>query len=904
MTIRSGIVVCWLSLAISMHFAAADNYPVTNTSDSGPGSLRQAITDANAHANIDVNTPDTISFAIPNSDPNRNVTTGVFTITPSFPGLPRITDPVVIDGYTQTGSSANTLAVGDNAVLLIELNGASAGGGFGGVSGLEVDGGGGGSTFRGLIINRFTNFGKGIVIFENNVKVLGNFIGTNSAGTAALGNDGGVATSGGFGGVGGGNQIGSSAPADRNLISGNGNGIVLQNATTVANTVQGNYIGVDVTGNGNLGNSSVGIQIQASQNQGPAQGPAVIGGATSSPGTGAGNVISGNVTDGIVFGVSSGGVLGAVTIQGNIIGLGVDGTTAVGNGVGIEDQSFGTGFDALLIGGTSATMRNIISANGDGILYASINTTVQGNFIGTDITGTLARGNTFYGIEMVGDHRDPSNPAATTITIGGTAIGAGNLISGNDQGGISTRFADAVIQGNHIGTQADGTSALGNGGDGITVLNFSAPVQVMVGGTAAGAGNVIANNAARGVSIGVSTVTVLGNSIFNNGPTTAGNMSGLGIDLGGIVPNDPGDADTGPNGLQNFPLLTSISSTGGNVSIMGTLNSVANQTYRIEFFANDALDPSGYGEGQTFVGFTNVTTDANGNASFNFSVPQIAGLGRVTSTATDPNGNTSEFSPSIGQLLNISTRLRVLTGDNALIGGFILTGSDDKKVIVRGIGPSLTSQNVPDALQDPTLELHDGTGATIASNDNWKDTQQAEIQATGIPPSNDLESAIVATLPANNSGYTAILRGKNDTTGVGLVEVYDLDQAANSKLANISTRGFVDTGDNAMIGGFIAGNGVAKVIVRAIGPSLTGQGVANALQDPTLELHDGSGATIASNDNWKDTQQGEIEATTIPPTDDRESAIVATLFPGNYTAIVRGKNDTTGVGLVEVYNIQ
>src|SRR5713101_53379 len=194
-------------------------------------------------------------------------------------------------------------------------------------------------------------------------------------------------------------------------------------------------------------------------------------------------------------------------------------------------------------------------------------------------------------------------------------------------------------------------------------------------------------------------------------------------------------------------------------------------------------------------------------------------------------------------------------------------------------------------------------GAIIATNDNWRDTQESEIEATGLAPTDNRESAIVMTLDSD-SNYTAILRGTNDTTGVGLVEVYDLDQAANSKLANISTRGFVDTGDNVMIGGFISGNGVAKVIVRAIGPSLTSFGVPGALQDPTLELHDINGAIIATNDNWRDTQESEIEATGLAPTDDRESAIVATITPSNYTAIVRGKNDTTGVGLVEVYNIQ
>src|SRR6202140_1859428 len=267
--------------------------------------------------------------------------------------------------------------------------------------------------------------------------------------------------------------------------------------------------------------------------------------------------------------------------------------------------------------------------------------------------------------------------------------------------------------------------------------------------------------------------------------------------------------------------------------------------------------------------------------------------------------------PSNGQLLNISTRMEVLRGDQVLIGGFIVAGSDPKRVIVRGIGPSLP---VNGQLADPTLELHQGN-TIVATNDNWKvndqtgQSQETEIQATTIPPSNDLESAIVATLSPGS--YTAVLAGKDGGTGVGLLEVYDLAQAANSKLANISSRGFVDTGDNVMIGGFIVGGGdpggSATVIVRALGPSVP---VAGALGDPTLELHDGSGTTMATNDNWKindqtgQSQEADIRATTIPPTNDLESALVATLVPGNYTAIVRGKNNTTGVGLVEVYNLQ
>ena len=207
-------------------------------------------------------------------------------------------------------------------------------------------------------------------------------------------------------------------------------------------------------------------------------------------------------------------------------------------------------------------------------------------------------------------------------------------------------------------------------------------------------------------------------------------------------------------------------------------------------------------------------------------------------------------SPS-GNLLNIATRLKVLTGDNVLIGGFIITGTDPKKVLILGIGPSL-AQFFSGSLSDPTLELYQGN-TLLQMNDNWKTDQQAEIEATGIPPSNDLESAIVRTLDPGS--YTAILRGKGDATGIGVVQAYDLNQAANSKFGNIATRGFVDSGDNAMIGGFIIGpasGGSTAVVVRAIGPSLTNFGVSGALPDPTVELHDGNGATIAFNDNWAD----------------------------------------------------
>lgn len=269
-----------------------------------------------------------------------------------------------------------------------------------------------------------------------------------------------------------------------------------------------------------------------------------------------------------------------------------------------------------------------------------------------------------------------------------------------------------------------------------------------------------------------------------------------------------------------------------------------------------------------------------------------------TATPTPPVSPTPSPSATPATILgNISTRGRVETGDNVLIGGFIVSGTQPKRVLLRAVGPSVP---VAGALANPILELN--AGGLVISNDNWRTGgQEAEIIATGLAPGNDLESAIVATLPANDSVYTAVVRGVNDGTGVGLVEVYDLDRAVDSKLANISTRGLVQTGDNVMIAGTIVlGQAPERVLVRAIGPSLT---VPGKLADPTLELRDGNGALIRANDNWRSDQEIEIIATGIPPADDLESAIVEILSAGGapYTAIVRGVNNTSGVALVEVY---
>ncbi|MEP6975217.1 MAG: sialidase family protein [Spartobacteria bacterium] len=271
-------------------------------------------------------------------------------------------------------------------------------------------------------------------------------------------------------------------------------------------------------------------------------------------------------------------------------------------------------------------------------------------------------------------------------------------------------------------------------------------------------------------------------------------------------------------------------------------------------------------------------------------------------SGTEPNDPASVVHTS--RQLNISTRETVGTGESVLIGGFIITGSTPKRVILRAIGPSLAAVGLTGLLADPVLELHDGAGATIFSNDNWRTTQEADILETGLQPTDDLEAAIVATLPPGD--YTAILQGKNNSTGTALVEAYDLDPTPASQFGNISTRGSVATGNDVLIGGLIVSSEAsaqANVILRALGPSLGAVGVNGALQDPTLELHDSNGALLAANDNWQESQAGIIASTGLAPSDAREAALFARLPAGAYTAIVRGANSTTGIGLVEAYNI-
>lgn len=485
----------WISLAVlTLALSArAATISVTNTNDSGPGSLRQAILDSNASTGI----VDTITFSIPGA--------GLHTISPAN-GLPSITDPVIIDGYTQPGSSPNTLTNGDNAVLLIELNGRDAGA----ASGLVISHGF--TIVRGLVVDGFqtpccAGYGYGITLSGNSNVIAGNFIGVNPAGTAvtAANGDTGVLIGSGFGDI-----IGGPTPAARNIVSGNRVfGVdMCCSPSSGGHVIQGNYIGTDASGTIALGNGASGVRLANSANN--------------------------------------------------------------------------------RVGGFTATERNLISGNtGDGV----------------EIAQPPANGNT--------------------------------------------------VQGNFIGTQIDGITALGNGGNGISF--FNATTNNLVGGPAAGEGNVIAFNRGGGIVVGGGPTSFgldtdnafLGNAIYSN--------TGLGIDLletnagnltvAGVTINDPCDLDDGENRLQNYPVLTLVTNTTAGVQIQGRLDSTPNTTFRLEFFANSACDPSGHGQGELFIGFTNITTGADCTNNFSVTFARLLSTGLVvTATATDPDGNTSEFS--------------------------------------------------------------------------------------------------------------------------------------------------------------------------------------------------------------------------------------------------------------------
>jgi hypothetical protein len=410
------------------------------------------------------------------------------------------------------------------------------------------------------------------------------------------------------------------------------------------------------------------------------------------------------------------------------------------------------------------------------------------------------------------------------------------------------------------------------------------------GNSAAAQAGGIYNDAFNPDSTGTASVT-LANTILNRGASGAnlvnerGTMVSEGHNLssdaaGGLAGSAPAGFLNATNDRRNTdPRLAPLANNGGPTDTIALLS----DSPAIDA-ANDSTAPSTDQRGFKRVGVSDI-------GAFEF------GGTEPTATPTRPPPTPTPTPIPVPKLGNIATRVRVETGENVLIGGMIITGSQPKRLILRAVGPSL---DVTGALTNPQLEIYRGD-ELIAGNDNWREaSNEQEIFDSTVAPSSELESAILTTLPPGV--YTAIVSGVGGETGVGSVEAYDLDLTADSSFGNISTRGRVLTDANVMIGGVIvAGSTAQKVIVRAIGPSL---GVIGQLEDPLLELYDREGNLLQSNDNWRDTQQAEIEATTIPPSNDLESSIVGTLPPALYTAIVRGVNDSTGVALVEVYALQ
>ena len=561
-----------------------------------------------------------------------------------------------------------------------------------------------------------------------------------------------------------------------------------------------------------------------------------------------------------------------------------------------------------IIAGATVTISGLTIVNGNpltndfggGIFNFGTLTVVNCTVSGNSTSGTTDKGGGIYN--------------------GGTAFITNSIISGN--------FTDAA-SGSGGGIYSDGiTMTITNS----TISSNSAEAGGGIfntGGTAIINSTVSGNSASSGVGGGIynftggmldiANSTVSGNSaithggIENNGGTmgitnsTISGNSALGTNDGGME-NEPGGTVNVRNtiiaGNTTRDFQGTLTSQGYNLIGNTSGTTITGTTTGNQLNVDPHLGPLQDNGGPTFTQALLSGSPAIDGGSFIGLHTDQRGFTRPVDNPAIPNATGGDGS-DIGAfevqptfLANISTRLLVETGDNVLIGGFIITGTQPKKVIVRAIGPSLP---LAGKLADPVLELHGPAGFATLTNDNWRSDQQAEIIATGIPPTNDLESAIVATLPANGAGYTAIVRGMNNGTGIGLVEAYDLDNAVASKLANISTRGLVQTGDNVLIAGtIIQGPTSQQVLVRAIGPSLD---VPGKLADPTLELHDGNGALIAANDNWRSDQEAAIIATGIPPTNDLESAIVETLpaSGASYTAIVRGVNGTTGVALVEIY---
>jgi CSLREA domain-containing protein len=545
---------------------------------------------------------------------------------------------------------------------------------------------------------------------------------------------------------------------------------------------------------------------------------------------------------------------------------------------------------------------------------------------------------------------EESNIVRSGLTVTFTAPSSGP--SGAFPGGSTTATATTNINGiataptftanNIVGGPYTVSATLGTGlptaAFSLTNTKVDQTITVTTHAPAAATFNssfTVAATASSGLPITYSSAGSCTNSGATFTMTSGTGTCTVNYDQAGDASYNPAPRATEMVAAQKAATSTGVTSSmnpsiaGQNVTFTATVTSSAGSpTGTVQF----VVDGSNFGGPVTLSGGTaqtstssltplnhTVSAQYSGDANFDTSSGSLPGGQTVvpaptpTPTPAPTPAPTATPTPTPGaspaQALNISTRLMVQTGDKVMIGGFIVTGNASKPVVLRGLGPSLVNSGMPpvEVLNDPVLELHGPDGALITVNDNWKDSpQRSQIEGTVYQPTDDRESVIVATLSPGN--YTAILTGKNQTTGVGLVEVYDHDTTVDSSLANISTRGFVQTADNVMIGGFMLGNNPANahIAVRGIGPSLTSFGLSNVLADPTLDLHDANGTIMISNDNWTDdpVSAAQLTANGLALKDPRESGIFMSLPPGTFTAILAGKNGGVGIGLVEIYNVK
>ena len=935
-------------VAITLLFAAslrAATVTVTNTNDALSGSLRQAIQDANPD--------DSIAFNIPTSDPGYDPLAKVYTISLTSAGL-TVGKNLGISGAglhvtVRRNSSSSFPVFTVNAGAFVTIDNLTISNGF--AMGFS---GGGINSAGDLALSNCTLSGNQASAAGGGLFSIGNATVRNCTFTANEAQEGGAVSNYGTlvlsdstlsgnastlqaGGLE--NTTGAPAAHIRNtIVAANSSASSGQPDVFGSFISDGyNFIGAS-DGSTGFGNSGSHDQVGTLANPAdPKLGPLLDHGgytATMAPILGS-LVIDQGKTEmvpidfdqrGVSRPTGQAGVVDAVDGDGSDIGAveleefqpGPDFTvtTADDHDYGVCRTNFGCSLREALNAVNTSADANTISFAPELTGTTITNSLIPDGFVITQpvtINGLGARLLTISGADV---SRCLQVRGGTVVINGLTFVHGSNSFDSNPGGGIQNTngatltLNDCCFSGNNV-ISSGGIIDLGYGGGvaqflgGQLNINRCTFTDNTAGTGGGGLGNVggtvivtnstfTRNSAPNGGAISSSSILDLHSS------TVVGNQATLGGMGGGVA--QVADMFTVTNSV-----IAGNTSTGTAPDVSGTFVTEGSNV------VGDTAGGTGFTDGANGdqVGVADPKVGVFGNhGGLTDTLPLVAGsvainqANATTAPERDQRGYVRPDAADVGAfefgatipvtLANISTRLSVGTGDNVLIGGFIVTGTEAKKVILRAIGPSLP---LPGKLANPTLELYDASGLLV-SNDNWKATQQGEIEATNLQPSNDLESAIVATLPAN-AAYTAIVRGTNNTTGVGLIEVYDLDRTVDSKLANISTRGLVQTGDNVMIGGLIVlGANPQDVIIRAIGPSLP---LAGKLANPTLELYDSNGATLATNDDWRSDQEAEIVASNLAPSDDLESALVRTLAPAAYTAIVRGAADTTGIALVEAY---